>query len=149
MDRLARSVRQELGRFGPAAGIGPILEAWPAAVGAAIAAIAWPARLARDGTLHVHAKDSVWAFELTQRAGEILERLGDAAPAALRFAVGPVLEAAPEPPAEVARAVRRPGSDEYAREAELAASIDDKDLRASVERAAALSLANTADDRGF
>jgi hypothetical protein len=149
MDRLERSVRRELGRFGPAEGIAPILEAWPSAVGAAIAAIAWPARLSRDGTLHVHAKDSVWAFELTQRAAEIRTRLGEAAPARLRFAVGPVIEPTSEPAAEALRMVPLPGPAERARAAELAAEIADEELRASVERAAALSLASTAAGRGF
>ena len=41
-------VRRELSRFGPAAGLGEIVEAWPECVGAGIAANAWPARIARD-----------------------------------------------------------------------------------------------------
>ena len=35
---------------------------------AAIAANAWPARIARDGTLHVATSSSAWAFELTPEA---------------------------------------------------------------------------------
>ena len=69
MDRLGDEVRQELGRFGPQGDIGRVVEAWPAAVGATIARNAWPARIARDGTLHVATRDSVWAFELGQQAG--------------------------------------------------------------------------------
>ncbi|MDE3025581.1 MAG: DUF721 domain-containing protein, partial [Acidobacteriota bacterium] len=63
-------MRRELGRFGPQGAIGETVAAWPAAVGPEIARNAWPARFQRDGTLVVHARDSVWAFEVTQRAGE-------------------------------------------------------------------------------
>ncbi len=55
----------------PGSGLGDIVAAWPEAVGAAIAANAWPARLARDGTLHVATSSSAWAFELTQLAASI------------------------------------------------------------------------------
>ena len=48
-----------------------LLERWPGAVGPQIARFAWPARIARDGTVHVATSDSVWAFELGQRAEEI------------------------------------------------------------------------------
>ena len=84
-------MRAELSRFGPQAGMAELLERWPAAVGAAIARQAWPARIARDGTLHVNTTDSVWAFELGQRAGEIAARLGFRA---VRFAPGPLPERA-------------------------------------------------------
>jgi hypothetical protein len=149
MERLESELRRELGRFGPAAGIGPILEAWPAAVGDAISRNAWPARLARDGTLIVHAKDSVWAFELTQRAPEIRERLAEHAPAKLRFVVGPVLEAPPEPPTEALPIRPEPSPEEVARGEELAATIGDENLRKMVAKAAALSLAKAAADRTF
>jgi len=93
-------VRRELARFGPAAGLGDIVAAWPECVGGGIAANAWPARLARDGSLHVSTSSSAWAFELTQLGSSVLERLqerlGDAAPASLRFAPGPLPEAGPE-----------------------------------------------------
>ena len=69
-----------------------LLEAWPGAVGEMVAANAWPARIARDGTLHVNTSSSTWAFELAQLAPTIAERLrqelGESAPKALRFAVG-------------------------------------------------------------
>jgi predicted nucleic acid-binding Zn ribbon protein len=74
MEQVGRAVGRELRRFGPAAGMAPVVEAWPDAVGAGIARNAWPARLARDGTLHVHTKDSIWAFELKSRAEEIPAR---------------------------------------------------------------------------
>ena len=149
MERLESELRRELGRFGPAAGIGPILEVWSAAVGEAIARNACPARLARDGTLIVHAKDSVWAFELTQRAPEIRERLAEHAPAKLRFVVGPIIEPTPEPPPETLTSRPEPGPEEIARAEELAASIGDENLRKMVAKAAALSLAKAAADRAF
>ncbi len=74
MDPLADQVRSELSRFGPQAGMAELLERWPDAVGAAIARNAWPARIARDGTVHVNTDDSVWAFELGQQAPEIAAR---------------------------------------------------------------------------
>ena len=42
-----------------------------------VAANAWPARIARDGTLHVNTSSSAWAFELGQLAPTILERLSE------------------------------------------------------------------------
>lgn len=93
-------IRRELSRFGPAAALGDLVTAWPECVGAGIAANAWPARLARDGSLHVATSSSAWAFELTHLAPSILERLqerlGKDAPTALRFAPGPLPEAGPE-----------------------------------------------------
>src|SRR5579862_463620 len=93
MDRLGDQVRGELSRFGPQAGMAELVERWAVAVGPAIARNAWPARIARDGTVHVNTADSVWAFELGHRAQDIAERLGVER---LRFAPGPL----PEPDAE-------------------------------------------------
>src|SRR2546423_2590494 len=76
MERIGHELRRELGRFGPAEGMGDLVEAWPEAVGEGIAQNAWPARIARDGTLHVHTADAIWAFELGQRAEEIAGRVG-------------------------------------------------------------------------
>jgi hypothetical protein len=149
MERLEAELRAQLGRFGPAAGLGPIVEAWPEAVGDAIALTAWPARLARDGTLLVHAKDSVWAFELTQRAEEMRARLGEAAPRALRFVVGPIPEAAVETRPEAAATLPQPGPEAAAWAAELAAEIENEELRERVAKAAAFSLAQAAADRRF
>jgi hypothetical protein len=111
-----------------------LLEAWPEAVGAAIARNAWPARIARDGTVHVHTADSVWAFELGQKAKEIAERLGVAK---LRFAPGPLPEAFEE------RSVPalEPTPEEEERAIAIAAAIDDEKLRESVQKAVRLSLA--------
>ena len=138
-------VRRELARFGPAAGIGDIVAVWPECVGAGIAANAWPARLARDGGLHVSTSSSAWAFELTQLASSILERLqerlGESAPASLRFAPGPVPEAGPEPVEPLERTVPRVSEADRAEGARIAASIENEDLREAVARAAEASLA--------
>ena len=149
MEHLGNAVGRELGRFGPAAGMAPIVEAWPAAVGVEIARNAWPARLARDGTLHVHTKDSIWAFELKSRAEEIRSRLGEHAPPRLAFAPGPIPE-----PVETAREDVSPRSleptPEHVAEADsLARVIRDEDLRKVVAKAAALSLASASNDRSF
>ncbi|MDX6493765.1 MAG: Dna[CI] antecedent, DciA, partial [Gaiellaceae bacterium] len=94
-------VRRELSRYGPAAGMADIVRVWAELVGEEVARNAWPARIARDGTLHVHTSSSAWAFELGQLAPTILERLRETLPetstSALRFAVGHLPE--PEPTA--------------------------------------------------
>src|SRR5262249_25268728 len=114
-----------------------------------IAANAWPARVGRDGTLHVATSSSVWAFELAQLAPQILERLGDESPTALRFALGHLPATAPPPSAEAPRErVRTERADEQAAE-QLVVGIDDEDLRKMVAKAAALSLARRRYDRGF
>jgi hypothetical protein len=103
-----------------------LVERWPQAVGPAIARNAWPARIARDGTLHVNTADSVWAFELGQRAGEIAVKLPDEEP------VTSPVEVSPED-AERARAI--------------ATGIEDEKLRESVQKAVSLSLARGRSDR--
>src|SRR2546427_13058353 len=99
MERIGDAVRTELGRFGTAGSMADLVAAWPRVVGETLAANAWPARIARDGTLHVAASSSVWAFELGQLEGEILPRLrevlGKAAPRRLKFVPGPLPEAPP------------------------------------------------------
>jgi hypothetical protein len=143
MERIEADVRRELGRFGPAVNLGPLVETWAAAVGDGIARNAWPARVTRDGTLVVHTKDSVWAFELTQRAEEVRARLGAQAPARLKFVPGPVPEPATDASAQAAAAPPQPGAEELARAEELVASIGDENLRKMVAKAAALSLARS------
>jgi hypothetical protein len=149
MDRVGDAVRRELGRFGPSEGMSPLVEAWPAAVGDVIARNAWPARLARDGTLHVHTKDSIWAFELKSRAEEIRGRLGEHAPAKLAFAPGPI----PEPDEDVSRESRanvvEPDAKHVAEADSLVRGIRHEDLRKVVAKAAALSLARAENDRSF
>jgi hypothetical protein len=149
MDSVGDSVRRELNRFGPAGGMAPLVEAWPAAVGAEIARNAWPARLARDGTLHVHTKDSIWAFELKSRAEEIRERLGGLAPPRLAFAPGPLPEPSEPSPDLAVRTARRPSVEDVAKADSLVRVIRDEDLRKVVAKAVALSLANTDNDRSF
>jgi hypothetical protein len=112
-----------------------LVERWPQVVGDAIARNAWPARIARDGTVHVNTADSVWAFELGHKAAEIASRLGVPK---LRFAPGPLPE--PEQEEPVSRPVRvTPEEEELARA--LASSIGDEKLRESVQKAVSLSLA--------
>src|SRR5687768_12355782 len=154
MDRLGGQVRRELRRFGPAAGEMPaIVSAWPGAVGATIARNAWPARIARDGTLHVNAVSATWAFELGRMAESILERLrtelGDSTPPALKVVPGPVPE--PETDRATATLSRRPeiGPEDRAEAARLASSVEDEELRELVARAAAASLAQTRSGRTF
>jgi hypothetical protein len=141
---LGDEVKRELERFGPAAGMPELLEAWPAAVGETIARNAWPARIARDGTVHVNTADAIWAFELTSRAAEIAKRLGVTQ---LRFAPGRL----PEPPVESSEPPSDGGrnpSEEHRREGErIAATIEDENLRKIVARAAAASLENGSDSR--
>ena len=149
MDPLRDAVRRELGRFGPAAGMAPVVEAWPSAVGPEIARNAWPARLARDGTLHVHTTDSIWAFELKSRAEEIRSRLGEHAPRRLAFAPGPIPEPSETPLEEAERRVPEPAEEHVAKADSLVRVIRDEDLRKVVAKAAALSLANADNDRSF
>ena len=145
MEPLGDELKRELGRFGPQGGIGDAVAAWPAAVGPEIARNAWPARFQRDGTLVIHARDAVWAFELTQRAAEISPRLPSSPP--LKFVPGAVPEpsvAAPESPSpEPPHAT----SEQAAQADRWAAGIEDEELRELVAGAARASLARAANDR--
>ena len=139
-------MKRELSRFGPQGAMAELLEAWPAAVGPEIARAAWPARFQRDGTLVVHARDAIWAFELTQRAQEIQKRLEVGG---LKFVPGPLPEASAEE-AQVTATAPAAASDEQRREAEsLASQIDDEELRRLVQKAVELGLARASDDRSF
>ena len=149
MDPVGDAVRRELARFGPASGMAPLVETWPGAVGPEIARNAWPARLARDGTLHVHTTDSIWAFELKSRAEEIRGRLGELAPPRLAFAPGPLPEPVEPPPKEPERAPRQPTAADVAKADSLVRVIRDEELRKVVAKAVALSLANADNDRSF
>jgi hypothetical protein len=149
MERIGDGVRKEVQRFGHHGAIGEVVKVWAHAVGEQIARNAWPARVGRDGTLFVHTSSSAWAFELAQLESDIRARLGDVAPAKVRFAPGPL----PEPdPTEAERAARMPvqPSEEDARTAaEIAAPIDDEMLRKLVARAAAASLAKARSSHAF
>jgi hypothetical protein len=151
--RLGKDVRRELARFGPAAGMAELVEAWPAVVGEHIARNAWPARLSRDRKLHVSTSSSAWAFELTQLERKLLERLesalGDAAPTRLRFAPGRLPELSPERLPEASRAVPQPSPAHLERAAEMTASIDAESLRKVVAEAVAASLARASVDRSL
>jgi hypothetical protein len=143
-ERIGDEVQRELSRFGPAEGMTEIVRAWPAAMGEQIALNAWPARLSRDGKLHVATSSSAWAFELAQLEpkllGRLAEELGERVPAGLRFAPGKL----PEPPSgggpTSPRSVRKPTQSDRDTAAELTAGIDDESLRKIVAKAAAASL---------
>lgn len=116
-----------------------VLERWVAAVGVGIARNAWPARIARDGTVHVNTADSVWAFELGHRAAEIAAKLEATG---VRFAPGPL----PEPDEERVEPTveTTPEDDERARA--IASTITDEKLRESVQKAVSFGLARGRDD---
>jgi len=140
VDPLGKEIRAELSRHGPQAGMAEVVERWEAVVGEAIARNAWPARIARDGTLHAATSDSVWAFELGQRATEIAARLGVPK---LRFAPGPLPEATPEPAAVEPPAV---SAEDAERARAIASVITDEKLRESVQKAVSFSLARGRSD---
>jgi hypothetical protein len=144
LEPLGEDVRRELGRLGPAGAIADVVAVWPDAVGPGIAANAWPARIARDGTLHVATKSSTWAFELTQMSATIRERLEAAlessAPTSLRFAPGRLPEPGGEDVETSKRTVPTPSPRALAAGEEIAAGIADPTLREAVARAAAASL---------
>jgi hypothetical protein len=132
-------VARELRRFGPNAGMGEAVAAWPAAVGDEIARNAWPARFQRDGTLIVHTRDAIWGFELGHRAAEISARLPGKP--ALKFVPGPLPEPGAEPPRPMSEGAPSATPEQVEQAARWAARIDDEELRALVARAAAASLA--------
>jgi hypothetical protein len=153
VERLGPEIRQELSRFGPQGGMPEVIEAWPAAVGEMVAANAWPAWIARDGTLHVSTSSSAWAFELAQLAPTVLQRLqealGESAPKALRFALGHLPEAAGAEPGEARPELLSPTPEALQTAAALAAGVADEELREWVARAAAASLSRQQSDRQF
>jgi hypothetical protein len=148
-ERIGGEVERELKRFGPVGAMAEIVRAWPSVVGDSIARNAWPARVSRDGTLHVATSSSAWAFELGLLEASIRERLevplGADAPPRLRFAPGRL----PEPPREAESEGRtgppEPTPDEEREAANLAARIEDENLRKVVAKAAAASLARAAE----
>ena len=153
MERIAKDVQAELSRFGPAGGMAEIVAAWPGAVGDSIAANACPARVARDGTLHVAVSSSPWAFELTQLEPEIAGRLADALgedrPRRLRFAPGPLPESRAENVRKEEQFSPAPSPEHEALAAKIAAPVQDSELRELISRAAAASLARASSDRSL
>lgn len=138
-------VRRELGRFPLTGAMAKIVEEWPAAVGDAVAANAWPRRLARDGTLHVATSSSAWAFELT-RCGEVVRvrlaaRLGEGVPRSLRFAAGALPERSAESVKTSAWTVPNVREEHRVEGERIAREIGDSELRELVAKAVAASLA--------
>lgn len=142
MDLLGDEVRAAVSRFGPQVGMAEVVERWPGAVGPFIARNAWPARIARDGTVHVNTADSIWAFELGQRSAEMAASLGVPR---LRFVPGPLPEPDEEPPPPALEVA--PEDVERARA--IASSIGDENLRESVQKAVSLGLAKERSDSAF
>ena len=153
MERIRSEVKQELSRFGAQGAMPEVVEAWPDAVGPMVAANAWPARIARDGTLHVNTSSSSWAFELGQLAPEIetrlTEKLGERAPKSLRFAVGHLPEPAADGSREARTEVPEPSPEALRMAATMAAEIEDEELRKKVEKAVALGLSKAPSDHSF
>lgn len=152
MEAIGRDVRRELDRFGVEGEIANLVAVWPATVGETVARNAWPARVARDGTLHVATASSAWAFELSQLAPELLTRLREAAggrvPAALRFSVGAIPErTAAGGGAQSGTAPVEPAPEERELATALASEVADSELRDLVARAAAASLARAGHGR--
>ena len=149
IERVGDDVARELARFGASSGMAAFVEAWPTAVGPDVARNAWPARLARDGTLHVHTSSAAWAFELAQLEERIRAALGELAPPRVRFTVGPLPEHSPERVEETSGTPVEPSETQRRRGEELAHSIEDENLRKIVAKAAAASLARAESDRSF
>ena len=153
MERVGGEVETQLARFDGGGAMPRLVSAWPALVGHEVARNAWPARIARDGTLHVNTSSSVWAFELGHLAPKILDRLRDelgaAAPTGLRFSQGPLPEAPPEAPDASSGGRREPTAEAKELAATLAAEIDAEDLRKQVEKAVAQGLSRAPDDRSL
>ena len=147
MERLGDLLKRELGRHGPQAGIGDAVEAWPGAVGEEIARNAWPARFTRDGTLIAHVRDSVWGFELTQRADEIAKRLSNVK--AIKFIPGPLPEGERDHAEAALQGPPTPTQEQVKQAAEWTSGIEDEELRKVVTKSAELSLARAANNRSF
>jgi predicted nucleic acid-binding Zn ribbon protein len=157
MERLGDEVERTLARSGgeETLVLSRITAVWPAAVGEAVARQAWPLRLGRDGTLHVATASATWAFELDRLSPQVRERLtvlvGDAAPRALRFRVGPIPESgrAPEPARPPSSPAAAPSPEAAAGADSAAAEIDDPGLRELARRAALASLEKARSGRTF
>jgi len=119
--------------------MGEAVAAWEPAVGPEIARNAWPARFQRDGTLIVHTTDSIWGFELQNRAHEIRERLPGKP--ALKFVPGPLPEPGSEPTQATPQGSPPATLEQRVQAAEWASAIEDEELRKVVEKAARSSLA--------
>jgi len=152
MERIGNDLRRSLAATGVTnvGQLAELTEAWPTAVGAAIARAAWPQRVGRDGTLLVATVSSAWANELTLLAEEILAKLaavaGKATPAGLKFAVGPVPSPAADLEAIAPRPLVSPDAAELAVAGDVSSAIEDPELRKMVQKAIAASLASRRSD---
>ena len=146
MERITSAVKQELSRFGAQGGMPELVEAWPEVVGPMVAANAWPARIARDGTLHVNTSSAAWAFELGQLAPEISTKLsrGSARERRVAIRIGHLPGRRRRPWGARTPLPSRSGS--LQRAAELAAGSDEELRKKS--KAASLGL-NRPDDHRF
>jgi Dna[CI] antecedent, DciA len=153
MERIGDTVERELTRFSPRAGMGELVAHWPGAVGAHIARNAWPARLGRDGTLHVATASSAWAFELTNLRAAVLDQLrtalGPDAPRRVVFAPGKLPATVDEPPSEDPHGRLTPSASQRAQAADIAAGVANEALRDRIAAAAAAGLARVCADRHF
>jgi hypothetical protein len=118
--------------------MGDVLAAWEAAVGPEIARNAQPARFQRDGTLIVHAKDSVWAFELQNQAPQISARLPERP--SLKFVPGPLPEPGFEPSPPTPQGLPPITLEAKQKAAEIASVVEDPELRELIHRAIERSL---------
>jgi hypothetical protein len=125
------------GDLGP---IRRIADVWTEVVGEGLARVAQPARLARDGTLIVHAVDASWVHALTLEQRTILRKLNDrmagAGPPAMKVEIGPIsvpVETVKHPPIVIQPAAQ-------ARADELTETTTDPRLKAALNRAIATSL---------
>ena len=148
---LEDAVDAELGRLGRYP-LREIVECWPQAVGKEIARNAWPARLSRDGTLHIATSSSVWAHELSYSGQAMLDRLaeqlGTKTLARLRFAVGELPEPGLDPETELKKSVPRV-LPEHERIADfLSAEIGEPALRERVSKAIATCVARHSNQAG-
>jgi hypothetical protein len=155
MERLEGPLRGALRGAGvPDAGaLADVVRIWEAVVGDAIARASWPRRIASDGTLLVAATSATWAFELGLLADEILGKLaaavGEGAPTSIRFSPGEVPSPAAPPSAGAAPAPLEIDAATRQLADELTAAMTDDELRLTIARAAAASLAKAASDRHF
>lgn len=142
MDPLADEVRRQQRRFAPPPGMAELLGRWEAVVGPEVAACAAPARLGRDGTLHVATADAIWAYELGHRSLELAAALGVPG---VRFAPGPLPERPRDPPALPCG----PSSADAERARSITRGVGDENLRETVEKAVSLGLAKARLDHPF
>jgi hypothetical protein len=151
LERIGEDAQRELARFEPAPGLLDVVAAWAESVGAEIARNAWPARISRDGTLHVATSSSIWAFELThlesEVRGRLQARLGENVPKQLRFAPGPLPSPAPGVPEDASPEPPAVRPETRAQAESLTAEIEDEELRRVVAAAAAASLERGSSDR--